>query len=133
MALPKYYKFVAENECGETLGANTITVTLIRWKFNSSGELVYESSETSLQNSSSIADDAYGDIGSAQDNSSNLYLGGYGMLTVNASSLSSPDGNVTLFLHRSTDNSNFDDNGRGVVLAVIHVNSATTFRRSFEF
>ena len=133
MALPKYYKFVAKNECGETLGASTITVTLIRWKFNSSGELVYESSETSLQNSSSIADDAYGDIGSAQNNSSDLYLGGYGMFTVNASSLSSPDGSVTLYLHRSTDNSNFDDNGRGVVLAIIHVDSATTFRRSFEF
>ncbi len=133
MALPKYYKFVVKNECGETLGANAITVTLLRWKFNSSGALTYESSVTTLQNSSSIADDAYGDIGSAQDNSSDLWLGGFFMFEVNAGSLSSPDGNVILYLHRSNDNSNFDDNGRGDVLAVIHVDSATTFRKSGEF
>jgi len=133
MALPKYYKFVLKNECGETLPANAVTLKILRWKFDSSGNLTYESSVTSLTNAADIANGAYGDIGSAQDNSTALYLGGFFTLIIDATSLTGPSGNVILYMHISTDNVDYDSNGLGRVLAVINVNAVSTFKRSGEF
>ena len=129
--LPDTYRFKVLNQCGQTVGANQVKVYAKRYKFDSTGALSYESVEaTTLDNGSTIATGAYS-AGTTQDNTSNKYIGGTFMFVVTAPA--SANGNITLFVERSTDaGSNFDTDGVGDMIAVLNFTTSGTKRKSFQ-
>lgn len=129
--LPEFYRFQVKNETGETLAASAVTVEAKRLKFNGQAAIQYESSETNVfTHAPTIINDAYAE-GATQDNSSDLFVGGHFEFEVTAPA--SADGNVTLFLQRSTDDgSTWDSDGLGEKVAAINFTTSGTKRASFE-
>lgn len=107
MALPAYWKLTAENQTGEQIDANEITVDYREYSGDGSGGSTYDSSETTVQNGSAISDTNSGDLASGitypVDNTSNGSIGIAGDFTVDLSDGTSPDGDVELYLEGSTD------------------------------
>lgn len=129
--LAKTYRFRVGNTTDETLAIGAVTIKGIRHNFNSQATISYESSEAALySNTGTIADAAF-EAGGTIDNSSDLYLGGHFELTATAPG--TPDGNVTVYLERSTDGgTTWDTAGLGDIVAAINFTSASTQVKSFE-
>lgn len=107
-ALGRNYRLVVQNKTGVALdAADSITITGRRWKFTSGGALDPESSEATLvSGGASLAIDAFL-AGTAQDNSSNLYLGGEFKLEASVST-ATPNGPLDVYLEKETDGGTFE-------------------------
>lgn len=131
LVLPPNYRFTVKNETGQTLANNSCRVDAKRYNFNSTGALNYESSETNVYlNSGTISNGAY-NSGSSVDNTSDKYIGGIFEITVTAPA--SANGNVILYLDRSTDaGSSYDDNGLGDIVAVFNFTASGTQKKTIS-
>jgi len=121
--LPQTYKFHAVNKTGAainvaTSGAeNAITVDVLPWNFDSNGALVYAGSEVAaFAATGDIVDDGT-EAGSAQDNSSNLYLGLHGKATAKTNGVGA-DGTVDIYYEYATDGSTFPSDAANVDVEV---------------
>lgn len=106
--LGAYYHLFIQNNCGESINASNVTARFRKWKFNSSGALVLSSSTTVSGDNTTLGDGLYDDLGSAINNTSDLYLGLVGTLECNLSS-GTPDGTVDCYLKISSDGTNYSD------------------------
>lgn len=131
MSLPRDYRFQIKNGTGQTIADGVTTITARRKKFTSAGALEYEGSEATVFDSAgTITNGSYLD-GTAQDNSSALFVEGDFLLTTTVPN--TPDGNVTVFLQRSTDGgSTFDDDGEGERVCTLNFSASGTKKKSFE-
>lgn len=101
IGLPHTYRFLTLNNTGQTVSANNIKVNARRVKFNSNGSLLYEGAESGVYtNVASMVNGVY-NSGITQDNTGSGWLGGDFEFTVTAPA--SSNGNVDLYLQRSTD------------------------------
>jgi len=128
------YRFRAKNNTGVTIPAGKITIKARRWKFASnSNDKVDESSETSVYSNGNSIADGNSEAGSTIDNSSDKWLGGDFMVEVDATGLSSPDGDVTIYYEVSTDGgTKWPDADKGHLACAINVTSAAVYRRAFS-
>lgn len=133
IGLPRNYRFKVQNRTGQTITQdNGVTVKARRVKLDSSGALSFEGSEaTVLDNGTTdISNNAYL-AGTAQDNSTDKWLGGDFEFTVTAPA--SSNGDVLLFFERSTDGgTDFDDDGLGKLITSLNFTTSGTKRRSFS-
>ncbi len=133
VGLPRNYRFKIQNALGQTITQdNGITVKARRVKLDSNGALSFESSEaTILDNGTTDVTASSYFAGTAQDNSTDKWLGGDFEFTVTAPVSSS--GDVRLFLERSTDGgTDWDDDGLGQIVAVLTFTTSGTKRRTFS-
>lgn len=131
IVLPRYYRFRVLNNCGQTISAGNVKVYARRFKFDSTGALSYESSETTVYTSSGGITTGSYDNSSMIDNSSSLYIGGAFALEVTAPA--SASGNVILFFERSTDGTTrVDTAGVGDVVAVLNFTTSGTKYKTFS-
>jgi len=93
--LPRNYRFSVYNDSGSSVD---VTTTVRRWKFTSQGVVDFEGSEATLLSATGLADDTLA-TGTAQDNSTDAYIGASGVMQLTGSG----SGVVTLFLEPSTD------------------------------
>lgn len=131
IVLPRYYRFRVLNNCGQTISAGNVKVYGRRFKFDSTGALSYESSETTIYTSSGGITTGSYDNSSMVDNGTNLYVGGAFVFEVTAPA--SASGNVILFFERSTDGTTrVDTAGVGDVVAVLNFTTNGTKYKSFN-
>lgn len=131
IVLPKYYRFTVLNNTGQTISTSNVKVYARRWKFDSTGALSYESSETTIYTSAGNITNGSYESSSMIDNTSSLYIGGSFVFEV--VSAASSNGNAILFFERSTDGTTrVDSNGVGDVVAVLNFTTNTTKRKSFS-
>lgn len=131
--LARNYRFTALNSCGQQIASSGIVITGRRWKFNSSGAVVFESSEAALYTSPSAINNAayYVPSGSGIDNSTDLYVGGDFRFTLVAPASSA--GDVTLYYEFSTDGgTTWPTNGNGIIVCTISASAATTYYKGFS-
>lgn len=95
--LPRNYRLTAYNNSGSGVD---ITVTVRRWKFNSSGAVVYEASEATLLSTTGTANTTLAVPASGEDNSTDAYIGMSGVMSL---ANGTGTGIVTLLLEPSTD------------------------------
>ena len=132
MSLPRDYNFLVFNETGVSIPVSELAVTARKFRFSTSGSIIYEAAEATVYtNNTSIANAAY-DVGTPdnQSNNNSLWIGGdflfQATLTV------SGDGNLSLYLARSTDGGTvFDTNSEAMLVSVISVISSETRRTGF--
>lgn len=93
--LPRNYRVSAYNDSGASVD---VTVTARRWKLDSNGAVVYESSEATLLSVTGVADTTRA-TGTAQDNTTDGWIGFDGIAKVDGGS----SGVVTILLEASTD------------------------------
>lgn len=106
--LGRNYRITIQNGTGVAV---TAAVTARRWKFASTGALVYEAAESTLFTSVSISSAAYTSA-TAIDNSADLYLGAD--LEVVLTPSASATGTVVVQIQRSTDGgTTWPSNGLG--------------------
>src|SRR6185312_6801410 len=119
--LPSTYRFQAFNgfSSGDDLTPSGVKVTAIRWLFDSSAALVYESSEATLyRNVGTVPSGTY-DNSSGISNTTDKYLGGHFEFSVTPSG--APVGSTDLYFQRSTDGGSvFDSDGLGLPVASIY-------------
>ena len=108
--LSKYYRLRVINGTDQTLTYDSgarVSVIMSPWKFTS-GAMAYGSDITDtafLAGEGSIIATAEAE-GTVQDNTTNLYIGVKGIFEVTAD-VTSTDGDVTLYLEESPDNTNW--------------------------
>jgi len=108
--LSKYYRLRVINDTDQTLTYDSgarVSVIMSPWKFTS-GAMAYGSDITDtafLAGEGSIIATAEAE-GTVQDNTTNLYIGVKGIFEVTAD-VTSTDGDVTLYLEESPDNTNW--------------------------
>lgn len=131
MSLPLDYRFQVKNDTTETIADGVTTIKVRRFKFDSAGARVFEVLEgTVFSTAGAITNGSFLD-GAAQDNSVDLYDGLHAEVTTTVPG--TPDGNLTVFLQRSTDGGvTFDDDGLGERVCTINFTAATTKVKSFE-
>lgn len=129
--LAYHYRFTAYNACGQTVAIGGVVLKGRRWKFGSTGALVYEGSEASLlSNASTIANAGYASS-SGVDNSTDLFIGGDFELTFTAPA--SASGDLTIYLDVSTDGgTTWPTNGLGVAVCTISVTASGTYTKAFS-
>ena len=93
--LPRNYRITVYNDSGASAD---ITVTARRWKIDSNGAVVFEATEATLLTATGAADASLS-TGTVQDNSSDLYIGLSGVMSLTGDGA----GIVTVFLEPSTD------------------------------
>lgn len=93
--LASSYEFWVENATAQPIAASGVTINITPWKFGTDGALVY-GTPVALTNAGTIADDASGQIGATQDNSSDLYLGAH--LDCQFDALVGATGTATLYM-----------------------------------
>lgn len=125
MSLPRNYNFLVFNETGITIPVSELVVSARRYNFSTSGSIVYEIAEATVYtNNTSIADNAF-DVGTPnnQNNANSLWVGGDFLYQVTPTQ--SGNGNLSLYLARSTDGGTvFDTNSEALLVSVIsHVSS----------
>jgi hypothetical protein len=131
IVLPRYYRFRAFNNTGVTISAGNLKVYGRRFKFDTTGQLSYESPESTVWTTSGTITTGSYDQSAVQDNNSTGWLGGAFVLEVTMTG--SPSGNVVLFFERSTDGTTrIDSQGVSDVVAVLNFTSATTKYKSFS-
>lgn len=131
MPLAHAYRFTVFNGTGQTIAANAVRVKSRRWKFSSTGSLVYEGSEVELLNNGSMISNSNYSSSSTIDNSSDLYIGGDFSFHVTAPS--SANGDVLLYYDRSTDGgSTWNSNGLGTLVCVLNFTTSGTKIKSFS-
>jgi len=122
MSLPRHYNFLVFNESGVSIPVSEIVVTARRYLFSQSGSIVYENSEAVVYtNNTSIADNAF-DVGTPdnQNNANSLWIGGDFLYQLTPTE--SGNGNLSLFLARSTDGtSRYDTNSEAMLVSVISI------------
>lgn len=119
MSLGQYFKISLRNGAGSS---GTFVVTGRFWKYASDGSLTYDSSETTLFSSASIASGAWAD-GTAINNSSNLWTG-CDLTVVCSTSLAHL---VTVQRKVSTDGgSTYPSDGYGIGVGSVYASSAAT-------
>lgn len=128
--LGRNYRFSVNNQCGVNV---TVTIQCRKWKFDSSGALVY-SSEAEEFNESAIASSSTAwTEDTAVDNSTNLYIGADLEIVVTPASsvTNSTTTNVVVQIQRSTDGgTTWPDDSRGEFVASVNMptgSSALTF------
>lgn len=133
--LGRNYRFSVNNQCGVNV---TVTIQCRKWKFDSSGALVY-SSEAEEFNESAIASSSTSwTEDTAVDNSTDLYMGAdLEVIVTPASSVTnSATTNVAIQLQRSTDGgTTWPDDSRGIRVATFNIptgSSATTWAAKVE-
>lgn len=133
IGLPRNYRFKIQNATGQTITQdNGITVRARRVKLDSNGALSFEGSEATIldNGTTDVTANSYF-AGTAQDNSTDKWLGGDFEFVVTAPV--SSNGDVRLFFERSTDGgTDFDDDGLGQVVAVLTFTTSGTKRRTFS-
>lgn len=129
--LAQSYRFTALNACGQTVAIGGVVVKGRRWKFDSTGALVYEATEAALlSNSGTIANAAYASS-AAIDNSTAIYIGGDFEVTFTAPA--SAAGDLTIYYEVSTDGgTTFPTNGLGVVACTFSVTASGTYVKAFS-
>lgn len=131
--LARTYRFTAYNACGQTIASSGIVIKARRWKLDTSGGIVYESSETTVWTSgSTIANAAYLSLGSTGvDNSTDLFIGGDFTFTLVAPA--SASGDVTIYYEISTDGgTTFPTNGKGFLACTQSVTTSGTTVAHFQ-
>jgi hypothetical protein len=125
IGLPHYYRFKVYNDLGQTISTGNVTVKARRVNFDTDGGLVFEGSEaTVLSNGSGLADNTYL-AGTTQNNSSLKWVGGTFVFSVVAPA--SSDGDVFLYLERSTDaGTTWDTDGLGQAVAALNFTTSGT-------
>ncbi len=124
------YRFTVLNSLGQTIALSSIVVKSLRWKFDSTGGLVFDSEATEFSYGLSLATANYAS-GTTRDNSSTKWIGG--VFTVTVTSPASSSGEVTVYFDRSTDGgTTWDTNGLGCPVASLYFSSATTQSMSFS-
>lgn len=125
MSLPRNYNFLVFNETGITIPVSELVVTGRRYLFSQSGSIVYEAAEDVVYtNNTSIANNAF-DVGTPnnQNNANSLWIGGD--FLYQATLTLSGNGNLSLFLARSTDGGTvFDTNSEAMLVSVLSVVSS---------
>lgn len=127
MPLQRNYRFVFQNQLLNTIQANQLTLSARRWKFNTSGAIEFESSETLLHNQiAPLANNAFVAT-TGIDNSASGFLGGAFEIYCTPTGAGT-SGILLCFYETSTDGgTTFDsdsdlsvgDNGRLVAIATI--------------
>lgn len=123
--LPEYYKFSLLNESNVTIGSGDVDLVISPCKFDSNGA-VSRATDVTRTNASSISDDAQDDIGSSIDNTSTKATWADVELKVTTPSSGTVQEQVTLFLHRSLDDTDFSDDDTAEPVAVIAVDTTST-------
>ena len=120
--LAKYWRLHVYNSTDQILtyadGAR-ISVILTPWKFTS-GAMAYGANitdNTAFLNTGETLAISGSAEGTVQDNSSNLYIGVKGIFEVTAD-LTSTDGDITLYLEESPDNTNWPSDQADFDIAV---------------
>ena len=83
--LPKFYRFIAVNNTGQTLTAvegGLIALRFMPYKFGTTGALEYGTVITDDVGQAATIADTVASEGDVQDNSTNLYVGGHGTFDV---------------------------------------------------
>jgi len=129
MSLPRHYNFLVFNETGVTIPGSELVVTARRYLFSQSGSIVYENSEAVVYtNNTSILNDTF-DVGTPdnQNNANSLWIGGDFLYQITPTL--SGNGNLSLYLARSTDGtSRYDTSSEAMLVSVIsHVSSEEKF------
>lgn len=132
-ALGRNWRFTVKNATGVALAAgDSITITCRRWKYTSAGALDTEVSEaTVVTGGASLANNGFLN-GTAQDNSSLGWLGGEFEIT-GVISTATPNGNLEIYLDRSTDAAtSFNGNGLGELIDSLNFTATGTKIKSFK-
>ena len=123
--LPRDYKFVVLNETGVEIAVGAIDLSVRQAKYSSTGVLTFGGSAVTRTNASALADDADVTLGAVFDNSTDLYLGFDGILSVVTTG--SPAGDVSIWLVGSPDGgTTYPDDQEGILLGVINFSAAAT-------
>ena len=127
MPLQRNYRFVFQNQLLNTIQANQLKLNARRWKFNNSGAMEFESSETLLHNQiAPLTNNAFVAT-TGIDNSASGFLGGAFEIYCTPTGAGT-SGTLLCFYETSTDGgTTFDsdadlavgDNGRLVAIATI--------------
>lgn len=126
--LPPAYKFSIQNESNVTLGAGDVDISVTPFKFTSAGVLSY-SSPVTRTTAGTVADGARSDIGAGISNTTELALGAIVEIEVTTPGSGTVQDYVEIWLHRSEDGSNYDDNALAELIAVIPVAAISTLYR----
>jgi len=132
--LGRNYRFSVNNQCGVNV---TVTIQCRKWKFDSSGALVY-SSEVEEFNEAAIASSssAWTEEATPVDNSTDLYIGADLEVAVTPASsvTNSATTNVQVQIQRSTDGgTTWPDDARGETVGGMNIptgTGVTTFQLS---
>lgn len=102
IGLPINYRFIVYNQLGQNIAPNSINIRLRRSKFDTTGQLVYETAVYSVSNANSIGNAAYGAVGSAGiNNVESGWLTGDGLWLVGPTGAAS--GSIQLYVQPVPD------------------------------
>lgn len=95
----------------------TVTVRARLFKFASDGSLVWSGTEVTLMNGASLAATTGSDVGTAQDNATDKWMGAELTVLCTAAAGTDGSGTVSIFLERSSDaGTTWPTAGRGILV-----------------
>ena len=124
MAIPKKFKFRVKNETGVSILANELTIKWDTKTWDSSTGKVSYATQANLTNAASIANNTWGDIGAAFDNTTVGAFELEGRIEA-VISTATPNGDLTLKLFGDQGGGFADDENEQRLLAVMNVTVTT--------
>ena len=112
--LGAYWRLVVDNRSGSALSGSGNVIKYRRWNFNSSGQLTYEGSESSLTITASLANNTVYSSTGIDNTGSGYFIGADFRMEIPSSA--SCTGTITCYLQVSTDGgTTWADNTSGAV------------------
>lgn len=131
--LPPSYRISLQNVTSSAGATFAATVRARRWKYDTDGSLVIESSEATIDAPTGVATGSFG-FGTAESNTTTKWLGAW--LTITVTPSASTTGSAVVQVQHSTDaGTTWPSNGRGFPLgsAVFSASgAAVTFNAVIE-